>query len=524
MLDNVTNATVSTNTTYDSFFWVKFTVVSQDTATNKSNIEWSCGVNCGHNFYSNAIKMYAFTIDGVEVYKGGTYSNFDKGTHTIASGTMEVQHDDDGKKALAIGEFGGWLYSKYNYSSPGYTFNIKEILRQATITEANDFTDQENPSIEFVNPLNCKMDVWLEANLDGEHLCVREGISNTGVYEWTLTEAERDILREKCSGKECPMRYTICSYIEGKQYFSHKDKKFTLVESDVTAPSINVEITPNNDFVTGSLKDTYIQGKTRVNVKISIEAKFGAKVQSYTAKVDGKEYPNKLEFTSDVIQKAGDGVKIECTATDSRGFSKTYSQPVTVEKYSKPLLIPFDGENAIRCYRSDSEGNKDSKSSSVWVKTKRLYSEIAGKNKCAIQWRRKSANDEWDDALHLWYNLLPRTYATDKFNRLIWDYEDETKLIYFDPRKSYTVQLRAIDDVGEFDIKTFDVPTENVGLHLGRGGKNVSVGTYCNYSEEKTFYSDWKAIFDKDVVVGGNIYIGDKSLRDYILGIINEGG
>ena len=519
MLENVTNATVSTNTTYDSSFWVKITVVSQDTATNKSKIEWSCGVNCGHNFYSNAIRMSAVTIDGVEVYKGGTYSNFTKGTHTIASGTMEVQHNDDGTKDLTIGPFTGWLYSNHNYSFDGYTFGIKAILRQATITEANDFTDQENPSIKFVNPLKCKMDVWLESNLDGEHLCVREGISDTGEYTWTLTTEERDLLRSKCSGKECPIRYTICSHIGDKQYFSHKDKKFTLVESFYTAPSIDMEITLDNGLAANSLKDTYIQGKTRVNVKIAITPKFGAEVQSYTAKVDGKEYPNNLEFTSDVIQNAG-SVVIECTATDSRGFSKKYSQTVTVAEYSKPLLIPLAGENAIRCYRSDSAGNKDSKSSSVWVKTKRHYSKIDGKNKCAIQWRRKPENAEWNDD---WYTLLPRTYTTDDFNSLIWDYEDETKLIYFDPKKSYTVQLRAIDYVGEFDIKTFDVPTENVALHLGRGGTRVSIGTYCQ-SEEYTFYSDWDAIFDKNVYVGGDIYIGETSLRDYILGIINEGG
>ena len=523
MLENVTNATVSTNTTYDSYFWVSIKVVSQDTALNKSKLEWSCGVNCGHNFYSNAIRMSAVTIDGVQVYKGGTYSNFTKGAHTIASGTMDVQHDDDGTKDLTISQFTGWLYSDHNYSFAGYTFSIKAILRQATITVANDFTDQENPSITFVNPLKCKMDVWLEPNPAGDHLCIRENILDTGTYTWELTDAERDALRSKCAGQECPIRIGIYSYIDGKQYSHYKDKKFTLKDSEATRPAVTMDITLDNGSVSDSLKDSYIQGKTKVKAKITITAKPGAEIKSYTAKVDGKEYPNKLEFTSDVIQNSGN-VVIEARATDSRGFTGVYSKTVNVAEYSKPLLIPIGNENAIQCYRSDSEGNKASKSSSVWVKAKRHYSKIDGKNKCAIQWRRKPANAEWNDASHLWYNLLPRTYTTDNCNGLIWDYEDETQLIYFDPMKSYAIQLRAIDDVGEFDVKTFEVPTEDVALHLGRGGKNVAVGTYCDYSEEHTFFSEWKAIFDKDVVVGGNIYIGETSLRDYILGIINEGG
>ncbi len=42
-----------------------------------------------------------------------------------------------------------------------------------------------------------------------------------------------------------------------------------------------------------------------------------------------------------------------------------------------------------------------------------------------------------------------------------------------------------------------------MALHLGKGGKNVSVGTYCDYSEDYTFYSDWKAVFDKGISVSG---------------------
>ena len=90
----------------------------------------------------------------------------------------------------------------------------------------------------------------------------------------------------------------------------------------------------------------------------------------------------------------------------------------------------------------------------------------------------------------------------------------------FELKNSYTIQIQAIDAIGEADIKTFEIPTQDVALHLGKGGKNVSVGTYCDYSEERTFYSEWKAIF------GGGVCIGDSNttLKDYILSVINEGG
>ena len=125
-----TNGQLNTNTTYDSYFWVKWSQNgSQDIANNRTSINWSCGVYCGHSFYSNAIKMSAVTIDGTQVYGGGTYSNYSKGDHTIASGTMWINHTADGSKNFIISSFTGWLYSGHNYSSNGGSFTLNTIAR-----------------------------------------------------------------------------------------------------------------------------------------------------------------------------------------------------------------------------------------------------------------------------------------------------------------------------------------------------------------------------------------------------------
>ena len=109
-----TNGNIKTNTLYDSYFWVNWSLSSQDVVANKSKIAWSCGVYCGHSFYLNAIKMSAVSINGVQVYGGGTYSNFAPGNHTIANGTLEIPHNTDGTKTFSISSFTGWLYSSYN--------------------------------------------------------------------------------------------------------------------------------------------------------------------------------------------------------------------------------------------------------------------------------------------------------------------------------------------------------------------------------------------------------------------------
>lgn len=493
-----TSGQLNTNTAYDSYFWVKWEQDGdQDVANNRTHIKWSCGVSCGHSFYSNAIKMSGVYIDGVLVYSGGTYSNFSKGSHTIASGTMWIGHNTDGTKKFNISSFTGWLYSNYNYSSNGGSYELTAIPRQATITAAADFKDTDNPSITVNNPGGFRMDVWLEPNPVGDHLCVRENISldNTGKYTWTLTDAERDELRNKCPGDNCTIRLGLYTRIGSATYHDYKDKKFTVTENTATKPVVSMDATLNNGSLPYWFADLWIQGKSKVDVSLSAEGKYNATINRYSAQVDGKTYIGQA-FTSDVIQSSGN-VEIIGYAKDSREITGSDSQTVNVIEYSKPLVLPGDGENAILCYRSDGNGKRIGNSTSVWIKAKKSYYSVEGKNTCSLLYRVKRSNDSWgEDEFYDWEGLIYGDESQeDEYNGLIdW---------VFDLKTSYTVQIAAIDDIGESDIKTFEIPTQDVALHLGKGGKNVAVGTYCDTSRPYTFYSEWDAIFDKKVFIGG---------------------
>lgn len=508
-----TSGQVKTNTEYESYFWVKWEQVGdQDVPNNRTQIKWTCGLYSEHKFRSNAIKMSAFSINGVQVYSGGTYSNFlDEGDQPITSGTLWINHNEDGTKTLSISSFTGWLYKDHNYSSSGGSFALTDIPRQATITAASDFTDLDNPSITFSNPGGFTMDVWLEPNPDGDHLCERSNIPNTGSYTWTLTDEERNALRDRCPGPECTVRLGLYSFVGGTTYADYKDQKFTVEESDATRPSVSMAVTLVNGDLDSKFDGLYIQGKSKVRVFLNATGKNNAQITSYQTVIDGRWGYNGRTITSGVLQKSGN-LDIVGYATDSRKITGSTKDTITVMEYSKPLVIPLDSENAILCYRSDGNGKRTGNSTSVWVKAARSYYSVAGKNHCSLQWRRKLFSEEWDDNKHPWGDLILATATTDEYNGLVTG--------VFDLKQSYTVQIKASDYIGEPDIRTFEIPTQDVALHLGKGGKNVSIGTYCDYSEEHTFYSEWKAIF------GGGVCIGDSNttLKDYILSVVNEGG
>ena len=482
-----TQGEIKTNVTYESHFWVRWSQKSQDTSKNETVINWSCGVTPGHKFGDNAIKMSAVTINGVKVYNGGTYSDFlDYKEHTLGSGTLVIPHNEDGTKTLTVSSFTGWLYKNNNYSSNGGSFSLTPIPRQARITATADFTDVGNPSITFSNPGGFTMDVWIEPNPVSDHLCVRENIPNTGSYTWVLTDEEREALRNKCAGTECTIRLGLYTHIGNTTYADYKDKKFTMTENAATKPAVSLSVVLNNTLIPNKFSGLYIQGKSRVYVEVSADGKYGADIKSYSAKIQGDNFEqsyNVNRFNSDVIDSSG-SVKIYGYAKDSRTFTGSAEQEIDVIPYSKPKI-----SDTAACYRSDGNGKRVGSSTSLWIKADRSYHTVEGKNTCALQWRWKLSSDDWGNT---WKDLLTASNTANVYDGLVQGVE-------FSPSESYTVQVRAIDDIGEYSIKTFDVPTLDVALHLGKGGKNVTIGTYCDYAEERTFRSAWKAIFDLDI-------------------------
>ena len=425
--------------------------------------------------------------------------------------TRTVPHNSDGSRSITISASGSIPVASLSATYCSGTAVLDTIPRQANITAANNFTDLDNPSFSFSNPGGFAMDVWLEPNPVGDHLCIRKNIPNTGSYTWSLTSAEREQLRSKCVGQSCTIRIGLYSYVGNTTYASYVDKTFTMKESDATKPTVSITATLNNSSLPSTFDGMYIQGKSRLNVSISAQGKYSASIVSHSAKIGGETY-NSNSFLSNVLSQSGT-VDVIGYAKDSRQFTGSAKTQVVVTSYSKPFVIPLGSETSIQCYRSDGNGIRVGNSTSVWIKAKRTYYSLSGKNQCALQWRRKLVTDAWDDGTHLWKDLIPKTNTTTtEYNALI---PSET----FDLRKSYSVQIRAVDDIGECDIKNFEIPTQDVALHLGKGGKNVSVGTYCDYSEDYTFYSDWKAIFDKGVYIGENKH----PINDFVIEQKTEG-
>ena len=131
-----TSGIVKTNVKYGSYFWVKWEISgSQDIANNRTTIAWSCGLHPEEEYYTNAVKMNAVTINGTQVYSGGTYSDItDYKDRTFASGTLTIPHNSDGSKSFTISEVSGWIYGNGNYYGEAKSFTLPTIPRASSVS------------------------------------------------------------------------------------------------------------------------------------------------------------------------------------------------------------------------------------------------------------------------------------------------------------------------------------------------------------------------------------------------------
>lgn len=248
---------------------------------------------------------------------------------------------------------------------------------------------------------------------------------------------------------------------------------------NTTKPSASLSVTLNNGSLPTTFNGCYIQGKSKVDVTLSGTGKYNASIKGYRTILDSTQY-NSPSFTSNAIQSYG-SLDIVGEVKDSRNIYQVITKSIVVIPYSKPLVIPIPTENAIMCYRSDADGNKVSNSTSVWIKARRSYYTVTlegtQKNFCSLQWRSKASGGSWTE----WVNLIERTnLLTDQYDAIIPN-------VVFDLKKSYTIEIKAVDDIGESDTKTFEIPTQDVAIHMGKGGNIISIGQYCDYSIPDSF-------------------------------------
>ena len=486
----MTSGTVQTNTEYESYFYVNWSQVSQDKNLNKTTVRYECGVYCGHNFYNNAISMSAVSINGSQVYAGGTYSQFMRGNHVIASGNVDISHSNDGSGSITISAFTGWLYQSHNYSASAKTFALDTIVRGAVVVSTISFNNNtvQNPSVRFDYNGSDQLKATLEYGnkVLGGQIIPTPYTTEDGHYKYTydLTTAEKSEILNDCPGNEFsqPIYLVITTIKDGNEiYRSYGETSYTVNQTSALLPTAYISIYSGG---------TIYKNVTEIGIKVSGTAKQGASIYRCNLEIpdtyNGSVSNGIVE--NFVVSKSGT-ITITGTVTDTRGFSSTATQTITVTDYVYPDIAP------IRLFRCD----YDDVNHEVIPKANGLYvafeATVTGQGNLTFVERHRESGTSWGNT---WYTV---SHWSDISNPNIYfthcnpaTYDPAASETYADVTKAYDFEFKLTDSDGFTDFYSASVPSESVTLHLGNGGKNVAIGKFADTSRPNLFESAWLAL------------------------------
>jgi len=253
--------------------------------------------------------------------------------------------------------------------------------------------------------------------------------------------------------------------------------------NSTTKPTISsVTLTPYSSL-SSPFNTIFIQGYTRVRAAISASGKYSATIANYALTVSGstKSGSSSTQTMDSAVSVSGT-VSVKVTVTDSRGFTATSTQSITVYAYSTPTVVPYTGNTSIIAARATSSGTVSKSGTYLHIECGRKISTLAGNNQGKIEYALLDAS-----------NTQIATGTLSANNAAASRYATFTSLtdVVNDLTSTYTVQITATDTFGNSTTYTVGIPTDEVTMDLRRYGMGIGIGQYSTRYKTLEVAPDW---------------------------------
>lgn len=321
-------------------FTLTVTENSTSTSNNTSSLSWNfklSPVKTGYDWsYSNNVPVtYSINFNGT-TYSGNIMSYNGSSTVTLKSGSATIPHNSDGTKSISYSFSVSSISASYlpGSASKSGSMTLTAIPRQATITSAQNFNDEQNPSISYTNSAGTAV-TSLQAciSLDGskDDIAYRD-ISKTGSsYTFELTDAERNVLRNACTtANSRSVMFIVKTVMGGNTYHSSLNKTLSIVNATPTIDATAKDTNSTSLGLTGS-ENKIIKGYNTIAVNMTATALKGATISSYKI-TNGSNTINSSSGEFNNVESAS----FDFSVTDSRGNTFTKTLVKTLVDYIRP--------------------------------------------------------------------------------------------------------------------------------------------------------------------------------------------
>lgn len=464
---------------------------TQDEVANTSTVTATLYFKRNNSGYTTSGTGTFYISVGGSAQPIAKYMNIGTGWADAGSTTRTISHNDNGEKTITISASGSISGTSLAATSCSGTVKLNTIPRASTIAAASNKTLGNYCNVIWV-PLSASFRYKLKFTLGGWTYTTGPIHPNkTTDYIYTGYQLPLDVAKQFPNNTSGTMTVTLYTYSDSNattQVGSASSKNITVTvpNNESTKPTVTMSLAPVHSLST-KFASVYVQGKSKVQATLSATGKYNATVPSSSYKMSalGKS-DTSSPYQSDYFANPGT-VTVTGYATDSRGFTGTKTQDITVIPYSKPKIIPASGESSIICARCDANGNLSESGTYLKIKAKRSYSKVESGtqlNFCAIRYRCKpSTNASFTDAD--WVTILTKNSTSDEI------VTDPIANVVSDASISYIVEVGVVDDIGESSSFKITVPTSLIDFHLKEGGRGAAFGKYAEKEKCLEIAPDW---------------------------------
>ena len=252
----------------------------KDISRNVSVIKWTLKTVGQSGVYYTTGPTTA-KINGKQVYyKARTsYSSAEFPAKAgSVSGTTEVSHDNTGNASIPV-SLSTAIYTSSVTTKSG-TWTLDSIPRQANLTAAPNFNDEQNPTITYSNPAgNAVTSLKACISWTGADDIKYRDIPKTGTsYTFNLTDAERTALRKAATTNTLKVKFYVTTVIGGTTFYSTKEKEMTIVNADPVLKPTAVDTGGYSVPLTGDANNIVIKGFNYMNVAVNATPQKGASI------------------------------------------------------------------------------------------------------------------------------------------------------------------------------------------------------------------------------------------------------
>ena len=408
------------------FSW---TAGTQSTANNTTSVSWKMELVAGSYgaISSGTPKVWSVTINGQTFSGTNTIGISNNTTKTLASGTVIIKHNNDGRKTFNYSFSQAFDITwgdaeQIGTKSGSGTGTLDTIARESTL--ATTYGTLGESLLLMITPKDSTFKHRIQYTCGSVTGYVAGSASTwtteTKIY-WT---PPLSLAQQNTTGTSVSIKFTLGTYTSGGTLvggFPTTTITCAIPESVKPSCSLTLEDVNNIDDIYGSP----VQGLSRIKITVNTTLAQGSPIASYVITADGKTYTTSPS-TTPLLINAGSS-PITATVKDKRGRTGTASYTMNVQAYNKPAV------SKLTVHRCNSNGVENDQGEYARVTFSASVTPMSNKNTAAYRLRyKKTAETAWTDK---YFTEVSNTYT-------VTDYE---WLFAADGNSSYDVELIVTD-------------------------------------------------------------------------------